>query len=87
MNFRASPAVRKDGPKNVYRKIQSVLSKMSGGESIITLSNISVVEDNDPFISLLRIAIRTGDGISGIRYSRNVIRGQFIEDVYIYRMS
>jgi len=83
----ASPAVRKDGPKKVYRKIQSILSKIPGDASIIRLNDISVVEDNDPLIILLRIALRTGDGISGIRFSKNTINGHFIEDTYIYRIT
>jgi hypothetical protein len=83
----ASPAVRKDGPKKVYRKIQSVLAKIPGDAAIIRLKDISVVEDNDPLILLLRIPLRTGDGISGIRFSRNTINGHFIEDTYIYRVT
>jgi hypothetical protein len=83
----ASPAVRTDGPKKVYRKIQSILSRIPGDASIIRLTDISVVEDNDPLILLLRIALRTGDGISGRRFSRNTINGHFIEDTYIYRIT
>ena len=83
----ASPAVRKDGPKKVYRKIQSVLSKIPGDAAIIRLKEISVVEDNDPLILLLRIPLRTGDDISGIRFSRNTINGHFIEDTYINRVT
>jgi hypothetical protein len=83
----ASPAVRRDGPKKVYRKIQSILTKIPGDASIIPLKDISVVEDNDPLILLLRLPLRTGDGISGIRFSKNTINGHFIEDTYIYRIT
>ena len=38
-----------------------------------------------PVVALLRTAIRTGPGISGIRFKNNVIDGTLIEDAYIYR--
>jgi SAM-dependent methyltransferase len=34
---------------------------------------------------VLCIALRTGDGISGIRFSKNTSNGHFIEDRYIHR--
>jgi hypothetical protein len=83
----ASPAVRDDGPKKVYQKIQSVLSKIADDESTISLQDISVVEPDDPLISLLRASLKTEAGISGIRCSRNAIDGHFIEDAYIYRVT
>jgi hypothetical protein len=82
----ASPEVRTCGPKKVYQKIQSVLSQIPEEQPSVGLKDISVVENDNALISLLRIAIRTGDGISGIRFSKNTINGQFIEDAYIYRM-
>ncbi len=36
----ASPAVRKDGPKKVYQKIQSVLPKISDNVSTIPLKDM-----------------------------------------------
>ncbi|MCH8206109.1 MAG: HEPN domain-containing protein [Chloroflexi bacterium] len=83
----ASPEVTTSGPKKTYRKIRSVLSEMPGALSQLTLSDIGVVEENDRLISLLRSAIKTGNGISGIRFSRNTINGQFIDDAYIYRLT
>jgi len=82
----ASPEVRTQGPKKVYRQIQSILSRIPEKQPSVGLRDISVVADNDPVVSLLRIAIKTGDGISGIRFSRNTINGIFVEDTYIYRM-
>ena len=82
----ATPEVRTCGPKKVYQKIQSVLSQILEEQPSVGLKDISVVENDNALISLLRIAISTGDGISGIRFSRNTINGQFIEDAYIYRM-
>ncbi len=82
----ASPEVRTQGPKKVYKRIQSILSRIPEGQPSVELRYISVVAENHPWVSLLRVAIKTGDGISGVRFSRNTINGIFIEDAYIYRM-
>jgi hypothetical protein len=37
-------------------------------------------------LSLLRVAISTGPGISGIRFTHNTINNVLIEDAYIYRL-
>lgn len=81
------PDVKLNGPKQAYEKVQSALSTMKGDESEIGLQNISVVDTKDSMVTLLRHAIRTGAGTSGIRFSRNIINGTYIEDAYIYRLS
>ena len=83
----ASPAVKDEGPKRVYQKIQSVLSQAPDDAYKVTLSDISVVENTDPLVTLLRTAVKTGMGISGLRFSRNTINGHFIEDAYLYRVT
>jgi hypothetical protein len=83
----ASPAVRRDGPKKVYQKIQTILSKMSDKTWKIPLYDISVVEESDPLIASLCTSMGTKDGISGRRFSRDTINGHFIEDAYIYKMT
>ena len=83
----ASPEVRTQGPKKAYKKVQSVLSKIPEDQPKIPLKDITVYDSNDPLISLLRVSIKTGDGISGIRFNRNVINGVLIEDAYIYRIT
>jgi hypothetical protein len=82
-----SPEVRTRGLKRVYKQVQSAMAAIPQDQPKIPLKNISVVDSNDPFISLMKIAIRTGDGISGIRFSRNMINGVLIEDAYIYRLT
>lgn len=82
----ASPEVRTGGPKKAYKKIQSVISRM-GEDEVIPLKDITVVDSKDPLISLLRVAIKTGNGIEGIRFTRNTINLNYIEDAYIYRLT
>lgn len=81
----ATPEARLIGPKAVYRKIQSALARFPVTVKPLGVKDISVVDNKMPLFSLIRGAIATGPGISGIRFSRNVINGQLIEDAYIYR--
>jgi hypothetical protein len=83
----ASPGVQSQGPKHVYERVQKALGS-DVDESRIKLGDISVVPPDDPLIRLLGIAIKTGrKDISAIRFSRNTINGQFIQDAYIYRLT
>ena len=80
----ASPLVDKEGPLEAYRAIQKALDGLE--QEDLRLSDISVVSPNHHLIELLRAAVRTGPGISGVRFTRNRINDQFIEDAYIYRL-
>ena len=82
----ASPEVRVNGPKKAYKQIQSAIAKMPENQPKIALKDISVVDSQDSLISLLRMFGRV-EGISGVRFSNNVINGVPIEDAYIYRLT
>lgn len=81
-----TPEVRLHGPKAVYRKVQSAMRRLPAAANPLGMKDISVVDEKTPLFALLRSAVATGPGISGIRFSRNVINGQLIEDAYIYRV-
>jgi hypothetical protein len=80
----ATPEVRTVGPRKLYKTLQQVLSKT---ESSVKLSSVALLDSKDPLITLLSKAIGTGEGIKGLRFSRNTIDGHFIEDAFIYRMA
>lgn len=82
-----SPLVESEGPRSLYEKVVQANKKAGESESIIPLNNIEVVSERNELVNLLRTAISTGDGISGIRFTRNAIDGHFIEDAYIYRLN
>ena len=82
----AEVKVGRQGPKEVYRQIQEVLFKYSQQIGEVSLDNIALVKPDEPIVLLLGTAIRTGPGISGIRFKNNVINGMVIEDAYIYRL-
>lgn len=83
----ASRRVRTEGPKKLYKKIQTILGNMPKDAPRISLRDVSVAHEKIPLLSLLRIVIRTGPGINGVRFTGNTINGVFIEDAYIYRVS
>ncbi len=83
----ASPEVRVHGPHTAYRKVQALARKVPGVAEVFTPGDVTVVKDNDPLVVLLRGAVSTGPGISGIRFTNNSINGTFMDDAYIYRLT
>ncbi len=82
----ASQVVDQKGPREAYKKIQSILARLSP-PSGIALKDISVLSPQDELIQLLGKAIRTGSRLANIRFTRNTINGTFIEDAHIYLLS
>lgn len=80
----ATPEFRLEGPRRIYKKIQTALTKLK--EPKLQLKDISVIHSDDPLIVLFRTAIRTGPGISHIIFSGSVINGVPIEGAHIYRI-
>jgi hypothetical protein len=82
-----SPLVDTIGPRQCYTIIQSVIEDLVLGDGIsLGLDRVSVLSPKDKLIRLLKVAIRTGEGISTMRFTRNTINGVFIEDALIYRL-
>jgi len=74
------------GPRQIYKKIQEVLSSEQTDLHEISLGDVTLAKPDAPIVALMRDAIRTGQGTSGIRLSNNVINGTVIDDAYIYRL-
>ena len=84
----ASPTVESQGRQAAYAEIHKIQRRGRGVRlPLLSVSEITAVSPNDPLVKLLSSAIRTGPGIAGIAFSRNVINGIYIEDAYIYRLS
>jgi len=84
----ASPEVSTLGPKNVYQRIRAIIEQIPPSDAqVVSWDDIFVVDTKDPFIQLMRQALHTGEGVSGTRLSRNVVKGVLIEDAYVYRLS
>jgi len=82
----ASSIVENKGPRNFYKRINDINKKAEKkDQKTISLNNIIVVTIENEIVKLLSFAIKTGDSISGIRFTGNTINGVYIEDTYIYR--
>lgn len=83
----ATPSFDENDPSKAYRLLQGkIIDILGDGNSLI--NSISIIGPQHPLVQLLKVGINTGsDSISGIRFTGNVINGQFIEDAYIYRVS
>lgn len=75
-----------EGPRQLYKNIQETLSSFLEELGGISLENVTLAKPDAPVVALLRLAIRTGPGIGGIRFTNNVINGTVIDDAYIYRL-
>ena len=80
----ASPEVKSAGPRKAYRRLQSYLNKAEGRD--LSLASITLLDSKDRLLQLLRTAITTGPGISGIRFTGNTINGVSFPDSFIYRV-
>jgi hypothetical protein len=76
----------KEGPRAAYARIQKALSKLGEGKGP-ALADIGITKPDAPLLELLKTAIRTGSGVSGVRFTNNVINGQLIRDAHIYRLT
>lgn len=84
--FVATTIYDQRGPLEAYRRVQSALEGI-GSENRPSLSDINVVSPTDQMVVAIRKAIKTGPGISGIRFSRNTIDNVYVEDAYVYRLT
>lgn len=75
-----------EGPRQFYKKIQETMYEHQGELGDLSLDDVTLAKPDSPIVSLLRQAIRTGPGISGVRFTNNVINSTVIDDTYIYRI-
>ena len=83
----ASPTVDSQGRRAAYAEIHKIQKGRGVHLPLLSVSEITALSPRDPLVKLLSSAIRTGPGLSGIAFSRNVVNGVYIEDAYIYRLS
>jgi hypothetical protein len=83
----AQAKVGTEGPKQLYRQIQELMEELSQEIHEISLDDVTLSKPDAPIIAILRMTIRTGPGLSGIRFRDNVVDGTVIEDAYIYRLN
>jgi len=80
----ASPKLESEGPKQSYEAISNAVSTLR--EYFGGLEFISVVTPKNDVVRTLALALNTGTTIAGIRFSKNMIDGHYIDDAYVYRV-
>ena len=83
----AEVKLSRQGPRIFYKLIQDTISEAGPRLKEVSLDSIALAVPNAPIISLLSSAVHTGPGISGIRFTNNVVNGTVVEDAYIYRLT
>lgn len=83
----ASPDVDEKGRQHVYRQIYRALEQLGDNAAVIPLFGIRLLDGSEKLVRQLQTAVRTGAGISRIRFRKNVADGHYIEDALIYRVT
>jgi hypothetical protein len=84
--FVASPEVATIGPRAVYAKVQQALNQLGDKALTAPLSVVRLLDADDELVRTLRFAVRTGPGLSRLRFTKSAINGHYIEDALIYRV-
>lgn len=77
----------KKGPRAGYSEVQKILAKYEEELGDLRLDDLVLEKPDARIVELIRKAVRTGPGVSGIRFKNNVIDGTLIDDAYIYRVA
>jgi hypothetical protein len=80
----ATPLVDHIGPREAYERLRALLEEMP--QRVIAIRDVTLTSPRDSLVRLMKVAIRTGPGVSGIRFSKNTVNGHYFHDAYIYRV-
>lgn len=80
-----TPKVEKD-LQGALRELAAVLDAKGDLRTRLDLSRVKLVPPKDKVLAAMASMVRV-DGISNIRFSRNVINGVLIDDALIYRLA
>jgi len=71
----------------MYERLQDAIAALGDELHGLALDSVALAKPHAPIVSLLRIAVGTAPGISGIRFTNNVINGTVIVDAHMYRLT
>ena len=80
-----TPKVEKD-LQGALRELAAALDAKGDLRTRLDLSRVKLVPPKDKVLAAMASMVRV-DGISNIRFSRNVINGVLIDDALIYRLA
>jgi hypothetical protein len=79
--------VRTQGPKRGYELVQKALRDLRPELKQVSLGDIAVLRPDAPLLQLLRVALKTGPGVSRVWFKGNVINGELFPDALVYRVT
>jgi hypothetical protein len=71
-----------NSPQKTYTEIRHIAER--AGIEAPDLAQIKLVSPSDPTVTTLSRVVRV-EGIGGVRFSKNMINGIYVDDAYIYR--
>lgn len=77
----------KEGPRAAYSEVQKILGRYAEEFGDLRLDDLVLEKPDARIVELIRKVVRTGPGLTGIRFKENVVDGTLIDDAYIYRMA
>jgi hypothetical protein len=84
--FLVDKKVATDGPREIYLSVQKALRALRSEVVYLTLQDVTTAPPDMPLAAILSRVISSQPGIGGFRLSRSVIKGEMIDDAYIYRV-
>jgi uncharacterized short protein YbdD (DUF466 family) len=82
-----SPERSIGGLAPIYEKIQAARKALGENATAVPMSMISVSPEYDELVQSLRTAIPTGEGISRLRFTKEVVNRRYIDDALVYRIA
>lgn len=81
-----SPFVESEGPRNYYKRINTINESAKSNELVISLHDIRVSNTNNRIVKALKHSILGDTVLGNNRFGRNNFGNVYIEDMYLYRM-
>lgn len=81
-----SPLVGSEGPRNYYRRINTINESAKPDEDVIALHDISVSNTDNRIVKAIKRSVLGNSILGNNRLGRNTLGGVYIEDMYLYRM-
>jgi len=81
-----SPLVGSVGPRNYFRRINTINESAKPDEDVIALHDISVSNIDNRIVKAIKRSVLGNTILESNRLGRNTLGGVYIEDMYLYRI-
>jgi hypothetical protein len=83
----ASPERARSGSTDIYKKIRAARQALGENAASVPMLLITLVDPNQELIRSFRKGMPTGQGVTRVRFTKNVIGGHYVDDALIYRLA